>query len=144
MSGGFFNYLCHKDTLSQIASQEDELEKIKGYFLKYGCEDIASDIQRLIEYIKSARVRIETLQEMLRGVFWAAEWYESGDIGEKALKSEIEAYRTNNKEISNLIRCKDCKMWTKQKDSIQGRCACFGTYPTGSFYCANAEWREDE
>ena len=36
-----------------------------------------------------------------------------------------------------VVRCKDCKWWTKQEKSIQGRCALAGIYPTGSWYCGN-------
>ena len=42
-----------------------------------------------------------------------------------------------------LIRCKDCKWWTKQEDSLKGICAWFGTYTTGAWFCANAR-REEE
>lgn len=38
-----------------------------------------------------------------------------------------------------VIRCKDCDFWAKQKDSLQGRCALMGTYPTGNWFCGNAE-----
>lgn len=43
-----------------------------------------------------------------------------------------------------VVRCKDCKWWTKQEKSIQGRCALNGTYPTGGWYCANGERERDE
>lgn len=42
-----------------------------------------------------------------------------------------------------VVRCKDCKWWTKQEKSIQGRCALYGMYPTGGWYCANGR-RNDE
>ena len=35
-----------------------------------------------------------------------------------------------------LVRCKDCKWWTKQETSLQGRCDAYGMYPTGEWYCA--------
>ena len=38
-----------------------------------------------------------------------------------------------------VIRCRDCDFWTKQKDSLQGRCALWGVYPTGNWFCGNAE-----
>lgn len=41
-------------------------------------------------------------------------------------------------EVEPVLRCKDCYWWTKQSDSLQGRCALFGMYPTGEWYCANA------
>jgi len=40
-----------------------------------------------------------------------------------------------------VICCKDCKFWTKQEASLQGRCALSGTYPTGAFFCGNARRR---
>ena len=42
-----------------------------------------------------------------------------------------------------LIRCKDCKWWSKENDSLQGRCALLQMYPTGGWYCANAERKEE-
>lgn len=42
-----------------------------------------------------------------------------------------------------VVRCKDCRWWTKQEKSIQGRCALNGTYPTGGWYCANGR-KDDE
>ena len=41
-----------------------------------------------------------------------------------------------------VVRCKDCKFWQKQKDSLQGRCIPSDNYPTGEWYCANGELRE--
>lgn len=41
-----------------------------------------------------------------------------------------------------VVHCKDCEYWTKQSDSLQGRCALSDSYPTGAWYCANGERRE--
>lgn len=46
--------------------------------------------------------------------------------------------------VVEVVRCKDCRWWTKQEKSIQGRCALTGTYPTGGWYCGNGERRDDE
>ena len=40
-----------------------------------------------------------------------------------------------------VIRCKDCEWWEKQKDSAQGRCELMQMYPTGGWYCGNAQRR---
>jgi hypothetical protein len=40
-----------------------------------------------------------------------------------------------------IVRCKDCEWWTKQKSSIQGRCAKLKISPTGAWFCANGEKR---
>jgi hypothetical protein len=66
---------------------------------------------------------------------------------------ELEAYSRDRKRLCELptvqpeppiIKCKDCKWWKKQKDSAQGRCRLLGIYPTGGWYCANAERRTDK
>lgn len=61
-----------------------------------GFEDVAQDTQRLVEYIKSARIRIETLFEALSPIFKAVEWFDSGDWGEEALNNEVLKYRKSN------------------------------------------------
>ena len=43
---------------------------------------------------------------------------------------------------SEIVRCKDCDWWTKQEDSLQGRCALLQMYPTGGWSCGNARRRE--
>lgn len=47
-------------------------------------------------------------------------------------------------DAAPVVRCKDCKWWTKQEKSIQGRCALNGMYPTGGWYCANGERKDNE
>lgn len=47
-------------------------------------------------------------------------------------------------EQSEIIHCKDCEWWEKQKDSIQGRCELMQMYPTGEWLCGNAKRRTDE
>jgi len=44
--------------------------------------------------------------------------------------------------IKEPIRCKDCIWWTENANFIQGRCSIFGMYPTGTWFCANAERKE--
>lgn len=46
-------------------------------------------------------------------------------------------------DVVKVVRCRDCKWWTKQKDSVQGRCGMYGRYPTGAWYCANGERSEN-
>ena len=42
-----------------------------------------------------------------------------------------------------IIRCKDCDWWTKQEDSVQGRCELMQMYPAGGWYCGNARRRQE-
>lgn len=39
-----------------------------------------------------------------------------------------------------LIHCKDCEWWTtKRARSLQGRCELMQMYPTGEWFCGNAQ-----
>ena len=53
MSGGYFDYLCYKET-EDLFNRTKDLEEMREKLISYGYEDIAKDTQRLIEYIKSA------------------------------------------------------------------------------------------
>ena len=44
----------------------------------------------------------------------------------------------------DIIRCKDCEWWTKQENSIQGRCALHKRYPSGNWYCGTARRRGEQ
>lgn len=56
----------------------------------------------------------------------------------------VESIKEKTVDAVPVVRCKDCKWWTKQEKSIQGRCALTGTYPTGGWYCGNGEREDDE
>ena len=45
---------------------------------------------------------------------------------------------------AELIHCKDCEWWTKQDKSLQGRCELMQMYPTGEWFCGNAQKKEGE
>ena len=92
MSGGSYDYLYCKEPeelLNSIWDIEDMAEELT----KMNYLDVAADMTRLAEYIKSARIRVGVLAEQLRPVMKAVEWYESHDIGEDSLKKTIEEYR---------------------------------------------------
>lgn len=92
MSGGSYDYLyCKEDEelFKEVANIEDMSELAR----RLGYEDVALDLTRLAEYIKSAKIRVSVLHNQLRGVMHDLEWYEDHDIGEDTLKERIEAYR---------------------------------------------------
>lgn len=92
MSGGSLNYLCFAE-MNELFNRFDDMEYAEEFLLKNGYEDIARDVRRLIEYLKTASNRIGVLQEQLNDVFHAIEWYKSADIGEKSLVARLEEYR---------------------------------------------------
>lgn len=94
MSGGSWDYLYSKEVEQLMqCSNIEMLEDMADFLNQNGYEDVAKDTRRLVEYIKSAKNRIETLHEMLSPVFRAVEWYESGDSGKDNLVKTIEEYR---------------------------------------------------
>lgn len=57
-------------------------------------------------------------------------------VGGKSLMMAISALQQ-----PEVIQCEDCEWWEKQKDSLQGRCELMQMYPTGAWYCGNAQRR---
>ena len=92
MSGGSLSYLCYKE-FPEICGYTNEMEEVEKCLLKNGYTDIAKDVRRLIEYIESARNRVEVLSENLFDVFHTVEWFFSGDIGDDTFKKHLEEYR---------------------------------------------------
>ena len=94
MSGGSWNYLYSKEIDELMNGSSTELlQDMVDRLNSAGFKDVAKDTQRLVEYIKSASIRIETLFETLSPVFKAVEWFDSGDWGEETLNNEILKYR---------------------------------------------------
>lgn len=92
MSGGSFNYLCYAQ-MPDVLNRTADMEEMEEYLIKMGYADIAKDVRRLIEYCKSAEIRIGVLFDQLQGVFRAIEWKVSADIGEDDLIKKLEKYR---------------------------------------------------
>jgi len=56
----------------------------------------------------------------------------------------VEFEQLPSADVVEVVRCKDCEWWTKQKDSIQGRCDLMQMYPTGEWFCGNAQERRTD
>jgi hypothetical protein len=78
MSGGSFNYLCHKGA-DEIFSQLHELKEMVTYCREHNKQEIANELDRLYVDLNSFRnatnVRLKRLYHLLRSV----EWERSGD-----------------------------------------------------------------
>jgi len=94
MSGGSLGYLYAKenDRLFEANTVED-LETAAAVLLNDGYKDIAMDVLRLAEYIKSAKIRVTVLHEQLADVLHAVEWYLSADYGKDTMRKHLDAYR---------------------------------------------------
>lgn len=98
MSGGSLNYLFCKET-PDLFEAVDDLKRVELHLLQSGAEDVAKDVRRLIEYIKTAENRIDVLRGNLAGVFKAVEWNLSADWGDARLQQELDRYR-NGEELT--------------------------------------------
>lgn len=92
MSGGSYNYLYCKEPEELFANVGD-IEDMAETLVKLGYLDVAHDMTRLSEYIKSAYNRVEVLSGQLRPIMKAVEWYESCDWSAETLGEEVEKYR---------------------------------------------------
>lgn len=77
----------------------------------------------------------------------ALERLKNGDLYDERGYLSEEGYSAlsalEGSDVVPVVRCGECKFWTKQTDSIQGRCALFGMYPTSTWFCGNARREKD-
>ena len=94
MSGGSLNYIyCAEPEELFKADRVADLETAEAVLIRAGYKDIAVDVRRLVEYIKSAEIRITVLHEQLSDVLHAVEWYISADYGDSTMRKHLDAYR---------------------------------------------------
>lgn len=114
MSGGSLDYLYCKEP-EELFNHLSEIEDVEDECRRHNFEDIARDCRRLIEYIKSAYIRIEVLSKQLKDVFHAVEWYQSADYGEDDLIKHLETYRNRDPEKvpqpTAVITSQDLPKW---------------------------------
>lgn len=51
-------------------------------------------------------------------------------------------YQIPAADVRPVVTCAECKWWTKQEASLQGRCELLQMYPTGAWFCANGKREE--
>ena len=105
MSGGSYNYLCHKDERDLLGgwSEEEDLRHMADRLAGLGyAEDAARETEELICMLRQSRIRIETRVQRLRDVWKAVEWWDSCDWQEKGVHEALSAYRgeTDSSESS--------------------------------------------
>lgn len=96
MSGGSYDYLYCKD-VDSIFAHASYISDMAETLVKLGHLDVAHDMTRLSEYIRSAYTRIDVLSEQLRPIMKAVEYYEDNDYGEDTVAEIVEEYRTGGK-----------------------------------------------
>lgn len=97
MSGGSYDYLYSRDT-EEMFSRAVDIEDMAETLEKLNYFDVARDMRRLSEYIRSAYNRVDVLSGQLKPIMKAVEYYESGDISAESLENKIEKYREGGVE----------------------------------------------
>ena len=92
MSGGSYDYLYCKET-EELFSKASDFDDMAETLERLNQIDVARDMRRLSEYIKSAYNRVEVLATQLKPIMKAVEYYEDCDIDEESLKATVEEYR---------------------------------------------------
>ncbi len=93
MSGGSYDYLCHKDAAEMLA-MEEQLQRMADRLAGLGyASDAAKETQGLLLEIRQAKNRIETRADRLNGIWRAIEWWDSHDSSEDDVKQALEEYR---------------------------------------------------
>jgi predicted transcriptional regulator len=94
MSGGSFNYLCDATSVSALAAQSDDIEKMAGALASIGAGDAASATLVLLKDIDDSQRRIEKASDRLRDVWRAVEWWRSNDWSQAEVEKALTAFRT--------------------------------------------------
>lgn len=91
MSGGSFDYLCHREVDELF--QCERLEPMITELIDMGYKDAAKETMALKLLVDQTKVRMEVYLDRLRPVWKAVEWYCSGDSGMEAVEEAIRKYR---------------------------------------------------
>lgn len=97
MNGGSYDYLYCKDP-EELLVKANDIDDMAATLIKMGHLDVAKDMTRLAEYIRSAYIRIDTLSKQLKPIMKAVEWYESCDIGPEGLQKAVDKYRNGGQD----------------------------------------------
>jgi hypothetical protein len=104
MSGGSFNYLCHKDAADLFASGLGDAVDMADALAALGyAPDAAKETAALVAEARAAQARIDAKLERLQGVWKALEWWRSCDWSEQQFKRALAEYR--GVELPTCSRC---------------------------------------
>ena len=92
MSGGSFNYLCHKD-VDELINNLETLEEMATRLIELGHTDAAKETFQVAQILRQSLVRVDVIKERLNGVWRAVEWYDSEDVGIDSVNKAIAEYR---------------------------------------------------
>ncbi len=94
MSGGSYDYLCFAESLCDLIGKIKELEAMAHDLtaLSYA-EDAAAETEEVLSIMRLADTRVRRRLKRLHEVWYAMEWWQSGDYREEQFKQALERYR---------------------------------------------------
>lgn len=93
MSGGSWEYLCHKG-IDELVDSEDVIQKMTERLIALGyAADAAKETQELVLVIRQFRNHGTMIADRLSEIWKAVEWVDSGDWTDGHIQSALKAYR---------------------------------------------------
>lgn len=94
MSGGSYNYLCHKFDTQDLLNATEELRQMSDRLAGLGyAQDAAQETEQLLLTLRQVQNRVSAIQQRLAPVWRAIEWWDSCDSGEDGVKAALARYR---------------------------------------------------
>lgn len=94
MSGGSFDYLCHKNSAEVFDHGRMRLEEMAEFLARHpGGEDAAKETHKLLLDMRAAEVRWAAYLERLATVWKAVEWSQDADWPRSSIDEAIAKYR---------------------------------------------------
>lgn len=90
MSGGSYDYLCHKDA-DEILGAAKDLRRMANR-LDRVCAEAAAETRAIFDGLGSTYSELEKRIDRLRDLWKAIEWRDSSDWGEQAVIDAVKAY----------------------------------------------------
>ena len=93
MSGGSYNYLCHKD-VSDLSNSQEDIQQMVDRLAGLGyAEDAARESEELLLTIRQYQTRINAMRSRLMWVWRSVEWWDSGNTSEEGVIQALSEYR---------------------------------------------------
>ena len=118
-----------KGILSEMKEYVDQ--KPDDFRLLFMIDEVGQYVGDSVDLLMNLQSLVEKIGSECNGKIWVV------CTGQEAIDEIIEALQTD------IVHCEECEWWQKQDDSLQGRCAKYEFYPTGRYFCAGGERREE-
>ena len=93
MSGGSYNYLCHKES-SDLMNATGDIQAMADRLDELGwANDAALETKELLSIIYQSLNKIDIISNRLSLVWRAVEWRDSGDLTDAAIQEALKKYR---------------------------------------------------